>query len=719
MRRLRPSVAGYLMAALVCLLLVLQVGCELAVPYITADLISTGIGRSGIRSVLSERFSREGMEQLLLLLTDEERQTVLSGYEQDGDFYVRAELDGQEQERLTAVITPPMVAVYALTTDGADYAEVLGDDLYVPRGIDAFGLLALMPQETRLAMTEAARERIASVPPELIEQAAVCFVRDDLERQGIDIEALQRTFVTGCISRLVLAAVALFLLSLAGAFLVARLSAGCADALRLWLFSHALRLPQYDASLPGAAQLARVTVRGTQQVQRFLDGLLGTALPACLLAAGVLAMMWRMERQMGLLAAVCLLVCAAVAGPMAWMLAARRRSERQAAGQYDRKFDEVRRGVSPIRAFGAQDREREALERYGGEQERAMRRAGHVSALLVPSVLLAVNMAAVAASYHAAPAINEGAIRTGNLVACFQYLVLLGGALVSLASFLPLWQETREAAGQIRKLLETEVPNSAFGHPVKDAVSFHDGTAAVVFEHVTFSYPGSARPALCDLSFQADYGEMTAVVGGTGAGKSTLLMLAAALSDAYEGRIRIDGTQVDRENSGRLRQKIGYVPQKFVLFAGTARENLRLGAADADEETLRDAVRAAQADDFLEEAGEGLETQISAGGGSLSGGQRQRLCIARALAGQKEIVLLDDAASALDERTAASLRASLSSRLAGTAALVVTGRIGVAKKAGRILVLDDGRLAGSGTHDELMWTCRVYRELAASQGFAP
>ncbi|MDO4345616.1 MAG: ABC transporter transmembrane domain-containing protein, partial [Eubacteriales bacterium] len=445
------------MAVCIILLLLLQSLCELAMPGITADIIDVGVGQSGIPSVLADSISAEGMERLLLLMTGEERETTLAGYAKSGDVYIKNEMTSDEEEKLLEVMTPPMVAVYALSTEGADYKEVLGEDLYVPRDLDAFGILKLLPEETRLELTEAARERICEIPQSLITQAAVNFLREDMKEQGIDISSIQEQYLLKKGIRLILAALGMILAAVLASFLTVRFAASCAAELRTAVFEHVLSMEAEQAEKFSIASLTSKTMEDAEKIQQFIIIFFRSALAAALLGIGASVLGWRRDPGMGgivfALFAIMLLCMAA------FLLAAAGYSRKIQlwAEQMKRAVHEQLRGQMVIRAFGSGEREERKLEAMNRRWKQYALGRNRLISFLMPSLLLIMNGSLLFISGKSASGINEGYLQSGELIAYIQYIIMTTGAFLALAAYASVLPEGIRSFSQIAGVLDVPV----------------------------------------------------------------------------------------------------------------------------------------------------------------------------------------------------------------------------------------------------------------------
>jgi ATP-binding cassette subfamily B protein len=369
------------------------------------------------------------------------------------------------------------------------------------------------------------------------------------------------------------------------------------------------------------------------------------------------------------------------------------------------------KGIRVIRAFNREAHEKKRFEAANRDLTDTYIKVNRILALLMPVMMMLMNALMVGILWFGSVRIDAGKMELGALVAFLQYAMQIMFALVIMTMMFIMIPRAQAAADRVNEVMETK-PS------IRDVpeANFTDSRHGYVeFDHVTFRYHGAEEPALKDITFHAKPGETTAIIGGTGSGKSTLVNLIPRFYDTESGRVLIDGVDVREIPQEQLRAKIGFVPQKAVLFTGTIADNLRYGKGDANEGELLHAAQVAQADGFISEMKEGFGTMLSEGGLNLSGGQKQRLAIARALVRRPEIYVFDDSFSALDFKTDAKLRAALRKETGDSTVIIVAQRVGSVMNADRVIVLDEGTVAGIGTHRELLDTCEVYREIVSSQ----
>jgi ATP-binding cassette subfamily B multidrug efflux pump len=496
------------------------------------------------------------------------------------------------------------------------------------------------------------------------------------------------------------------------AYYASKATAGFAQRLGLRLFSHVERFSPREFDRFGTSSLIVRATNDVMQVRQMVYMILRMASMAPLMAIGGIILAVHTSPRLSPILVVALplmgLAVYAIMGRGFRLFA----SIQEKVDRLNRILRENLTGVRVVRAFSRTEHELQRFDFANRDVTDTAMAAFQLMATMMPAVMLIMNLATVAVAWFGAKLINGDALQIGQLMAFIQYVTQIMFSIMMAAMLFFFIPRGEASAVRIREVLETE---PAIVDPPAPERPDPARRALVEFDHVTFHYASGQEPALADVSFSARPGEITAIIGGTGAGKSTLLQLIPRLADVTGGAVRVDGLDVRRWAQHELRARIAYVPQQSILFSGTVLENVRYGDPEAPEEAVGHAVEVAQAMEFVSAMDQGLHAPVAQGGVSLSGGQRQRLAIARALVRRAEIYLFDDSFSALDYRTDARLRAALRRELSSATVLIVAQRVSTVMDADRILVLDDGRLAGSGTHGELLATCPVYQEIVASQ----
>lgn len=529
----------------------------------------------------------------------------------------------------------------------------------------------------------------------------------------IDVGVAQENRSAILIIAAVMAVLALLgcLFNIAATVLSARISTKFAADLRREVFHRVQDLSAAEVEKFGTASLVTRSTSDVTNVQMFLSLLLrlGVTAPLMAVAGLVLSSLTGGELSSVLNLAIPALLLGA--GAIVIFVSRYSVALRQKIDRLNKRFLETLEGVRVIRAFNQQEKEMARFDEANGDLAALTIRSGRVSALLMPVIQVIFGVTTAAVMGMGAWYVSTGEMDVGALVANSQYISMILAAIMMLALVILLFPMSYACARRIAEVLNAESSIQSGNH----SASERPERASVVFDHVTFAYPGADEPVLKDISFESHAGEVTAIIGRTGCGKSSVLKLVPRLYDAMFGHIYVDGMDVKKYKLEELRSLIGYVPQKNVLFSGDVASNLRFGDEQSGEEQWREAAHIACADEFIEQKDGAYHAAIAQGGMNLSGGQRQRMAIARAVVKQPEIYLFDDSFSALDMKTDRTLRARLRENMGGATMLIVAQRVSTILDADRILVMEDGQIVGNGTHKELLRTCELYREIAQLQ----
>ena len=499
--------------------------------------------------------------------------------------------------------------------------------------------------------------------------------------------------------------------AVAGSYVTAKVATGFGRVVRGRIFDRAARLSTHQFDHFSTASLITRTTNDTTQVQQVTLMLLSMAVSAPMMAIGGVVLSLSQDAALARVLIAVIPVLAAVFFIIMWKAVPLFQEVQVKIDRLNQVLDEGLSGVRVIRAFdrGAhQSRRFDIANRDLTDTSIAVNR---LMALLMPAMFLMMNVTSVLIIWFGAVRIDAGAMHVGAMIASLQYAIQILFAVFMVTAVFVMLPRAAASAARINEVLDvvSDIADPATPH-APGALRGH-----VEFRTVTFQYPGAEEPALAGVSFTALPGQVTAIIGGTGSGKSTLAGLIPRFYDVNDGQVLVDGVDVRECRQAELRARIGFVPQKAVLFSGTIASNITFGRDDATDEAMRHAATVAQAAEFIDRMPDGYASPVSQGGINLSGGQKQRLAIARALVRRPDVCVFDDSFSALDFATDARLRAALQADLAGATTFIVSQRIGTVMNADRIVVLDDGRVAGIGTHAELLQTCEVYREIAASQ----
>jgi len=502
------------------------------------------------------------------------------------------------------------------------------------------------------------------------------------------------------------------IVSVLASLYASRISSGFGRIVRGKVFAHVESFSMHEFDKIGTASMITRTTNDINQVQQVLMMMLRLMVMAPMMCIGGIIMALYKDAQLTLV----LLVALPVLAGAIWLIVAKGLPYFKAIQKKLDRLNLVLReglmGIRVIRSFNRTEHERGRFEDANRDLMNTAVKVNQIMAVMMPVMMLIMNLSTIAIVWFGGWRIDSGAMGVGDLMAFIQYAMQIMFSLLMFSMMFVMVPRASASAVRIGEVLELQ-PSVTDASGAAPAPRHSSGV--VEFDNVSFSYPGAERPALSDISFRAMPGEVTAIIGGTGSGKSTLIHLIPRFFDAASGSVRIGGTDVRSLSQDQLRKHIALVPQKAVLFSGSVQDNIRYGKEDATDEEVREAAKTAQALEFIESMPEGFDAVLAQGGANLSGGQKQRLSIARALVRKPGIYLFDDSFSALDYKTDAKLRAALKGVTTDAAVLIVAQRVSTVMDADRIIVLDEGRIAGIGTHRELMEGSEIYREIVASQ----
>lgn len=709
MRIIKNLAKHKLVVLLIVVLLCVQAACDLALPNYTSDIVDTGIQQQGVQDVAAEQLTERTHGLVAMMLPESDEQMFADAYAQNEDgTYSLTESGKRDRAALDDAMALPMTVTC--------YADQIAElDLDQVKAAYDQGMVG---KDDIQAMLDRARGSMGDMADTLIAQQGLAAARAEYEQLGYDLDAMQMDYLVATGAKMLgLAALGMVIAVMVG-FLASRTAAKVGRSLRERLFNQVVGFSDAEIQSFSAASLITRGTNDVQLVQMVTVMLLRMVLYAPILAIGGIIMIARTDLSMGWIIIAAVAAIAVIMGVLMKVAMPKFKIMQKLIDRVNLVSRELLTGLPVIRAFG---REQHEEARFDDANTRLMKTqlfTNRVMTFMMPLMMLIMNLVSVGIIWFGGHAIDAGNLQTGDLIAFITYsmVIIMGFLMIGMLSI--MLPRADVAAQRIDEVLECK-PSIADPEPgkAKDALIGANGLpgARIAFENVSFRYSDGAECVLEDVSFTCEPGKTTAIIGSTGSGKSTVLKLAERFHDVTSGRITVDGVDVRDVSQHALRAQLGYVPQAAFLFSGTIASNVGYGVDDADEDRIRAAADVAQASDFIAERPEGLATPISQGGTNVSGGQRQRLAIARALATDARAYLFDDSFSALDYKTDAALRHELSSRLGGKTVVIVAQRISTVLNADQIVVLDDGRVVGTGTHEQLMESCQEYREIAMSQ----
>ena len=709
MRIIKNLAQHKLVVLLIVVLLCVQAACDLALPNYTSDIVDTGIQQQGVQDVAAEQLTERTHDLVAMMLPESDEQMFADAYAQNEDgTYLLTESGKRDRAALDDAMALPMTVTC--------YADQIAElDLDQVKAAYDQGMVG---KDDIQAMLDRACGSMGDMADTLITQQGLAAARAEYEQLGYDLDAMQMDYLAATGAKMLgLAALGMAIAVMVG-FLASRTAAKVGRNLRERLFNQVVNFSDAEIQSFSAASLITRGTNDVQLVQMVTVMLLRMVLYAPILAIGGIIMIARTDLSMGWIIIAAVAAIAVIMGVLMKVAMPKLKIMQKLIDRVNLVSRELLTGLPVIRAFG---REQHEEVRFDDANTRLMKTqlfTNRVMTFMMPLMMLIMNLVSVGIIWFGGHAIDAGNLQTGDLIAFITYsmVIIMGFLMIGMLSI--MLPRADVAAQRIDEVLECKpsIVDPELGN-AKDALLGANGLpgARIAFENVSFRYSDGAECVLEDVSFTCEPGKTTAIIGSTGSGKSTVLKLAERFHDVTSGRITVDGVDVRDVSQHALRAQLGYVPQAAFLFSGTIASNVGYGVDDADEDRIRAAADVAQAGEFIAERPEGLATPISQGGTNVSGGQRQRLAIARALATDARAYLFDDSFSALDYKTDAALRHELSSRLGGKTVVIVAQRISTVLNADQIVVLDDGRVVGAGTHEQLMESCQAYREIAMSQ----
>lgn len=673
MKYLKRS-AGFIV--MIVLLLFLQAYCELSLPSYTSNIVNVGIQQKGIEDGVPKQMRKETMEHLKLFMNEEEQEKVSSCYQEKGDSYQLEKIDDETRAELNDILGKAELMMSSLTEQ------------------------------------EEMAEKIDGMPDTMLNQIAVLFVQKEYEAMGENLDSIQMKYLL----RTGLLMLGLALIGMIAAvcvtFLAARVAAALGHDLRDAVYRKVIGFSSGEYSRFSTASLITRSTNDIQQVQTMMTMLFRIACFAPIMGIGGIlkalqtnvSMSWIIALAVGVILLVIMLL---------FVIAMPRFKKLQVLiDRMNLVTRELLTGIMVTRAFSREKHEEERFEKANHDLMKTNLFVNRCMTFMMPIIMLIMNCVSLLIVYFGSHAIDAGNMQVGDMMAFIQYAMQIIMSFLMLTMLSIMLPRASVSAGRISEVLETE---TLIHDPEKPSVPAETEKGTVSFEHVSFAYPDAEENVLTDIHFTAKKGETVAIIGSTGSGKSTLVNLIPRFYDVTEGTVRIDGVDVRQMTQKDVRDRLGYVPQKGVLFSGTIDSNIRFGRPEAPTEEVERAARIAQAEEFILAKPEGYQSPIAQGGTNVSGGQKQRLSIARAIEKNPEILIFDDSFSALDYKTDVAVRKALKEATADTTTIIVAQRISTILHADKIIVLDEGRMAGIGTHKELMKNCEVYQQIAKSQ----
>lgn len=777
MRKLLKHMKPYTATIVVIIgFLIVQATCDLSLPSYTSDIVNVGIQQGGIDEKIPEAVTEEEMERLLLFMSREDSERVLeayelktadTGYDCEGSVYVLKESAAEDKEKvqeLSEILGQPMLLVSGFESDSdttkqmevsmkdnmkaaiqsqaeakakkaasqmteeekaaleanPELAKKQQEEMQAQieaqmqkiDEADMFEILGMLSEDQREEMVAQIAEKMDDMPDSIVEQAATAYIKTVYEKLGMDTEQIQNSYILRTGAKMIGLAFLGMLASVMVGLLASRVAARTGRDLRSRVFKKVVGFSNAEFDHFSTASLITRSTNDIQQIQMLVVMLLRMVMYAPIMAAGGIIKVFRTNVDMSwiiglavVLILLLVLVLFIVAMPKFKIL-------QNMVDRLNLVTREILTGLSVIRAFSTEKYEEKRFDNANKDLMKTNLFVNRAMTFMMPVMMLVMNGITILIVWNGAHGIDNGNMQVGDMMAFIQYTMQIIMSFLMICMVSIMLPRAAVAADRVDEILASK---TAIEDPENPETLPAGSKGEVVFDHVNFRYPGAEEDVLHDIHFTAKPGQTTAIIGSTGSGKSTLVNLIPRFYDVTGGRILIDGTDIREITQHELRDKLGYVPQKGVLFSGTIESNILYGNPDGTKAEMEEAASIAQATEFIEEKRKKYDSPIAQGGTNVSGGQKQRLSIARAIAKKPDVFIFDDSFSALDYKTDVTLRAALKEKTQDSTVIIVAQRISTILHAEQIIVLDEGRIAGIGTHKELLKNCDAYYQIASSQ----
>ena len=720
-------------------LLFFQAMTELALPDYMSRIVDVGIQQNGIEDTVPEAIRQDGIEKLKVFLNDEQDDILEDTYKlkskedlsqedyedyvekypliQEEPLYILDESKEENIEQLNQFLGKAMLIVYGIESgapQGVASEEMMDEDLFskFPPGVDPFDVLENMPEEELEGIKSQIDKSFEVLPESMINQSAIQYIRAEYEAIGVDIEKTQSDYILYIGGIMLLIALIGMAASISVGFLAARVAASLGRNLREKMFTKVISFSNSEFNKFSTASLITRSTNDIEQIQTLMVPMLRIIFYAPILGIGGVIRALNTNTSMAWVVGIGVVAILIVVAVLFTFAIPKFKIVQQIVDKLNRVTRESLNGLMVIRAFNTQEYEEEKFDKTNKDLTKTNLFVSRLMVTMMPTMMLIMNLVIILIIWVGANEIDAGDMQVGDMMAFMQYAmqIIMSFLMISMVSI--MLPRATVAAGRIGEVFDAELEITDPENPKE----LKDKKGLLQFNNVSFRYPGAEKCVLEDISFTANPGETTAFIGSTGSGKSSLIKLIPRFFDVTKGSITIDGIDIRDMRVKELREMIGYAPQNTLLFKGDIEGNIRYGKnADISERQVENAVDISQSREFIETKEEGLASPISQSGTNVSGGQKQRLSIARAIAGESQILIFDDSFSALDFKTDKQLRDSLKANVSNSTILTVAQRINTIKDAEKIIVLDDCKIACMGTHEELLENCDIYKQIALSQ----
>ena len=696
-------------AAIICVLIV-QAYCDLSLPAYTSDIVNVGIQQSGIDEKVPEEISEEDLGSLMMLAPSDKQEEIQDAYEESkGDYDYNGKVfslkdsvkeDKEELENLEELLAKPMLLAAGSTLD-SEMAGKLKMNLQQP-----------MQPEQKDEMLKEIYKQLDDVPDMMLEQSAPVYIKQLYEKIGIDTDAIETHYILNTGGKMLALAGLCMAASVLVGLLASRVGASVGRGLRRDVFRKVVGFSNGEFDKFSTASLITRSTNDIQQIQLLTVMILRMVLYAPILALGGIYQVFHTNVDMSWIIALAVGIIVMVVVVLFLIVMPKFKIVQNQVDRLNLVSREILTGLPVIRAFSTEKHEEERFDEANKALTKTNLFVNRAITFMMPLMMLVMNAISILIIWVGWHSINDGAMQVGDMMAFIQYTMQIIMSFLMICMISVMLPRAAVSATRVDEVLTSD---TLIHDPKEPDIFEKEGKGEVSFDHVSFRYPGAEEDVLHDITFTAKTGQTTAFIGSTGSGKSTLVNLIPRFYDVTEGKITIDGKDIRDVAQRDLRDRLGYVPQKGVLFSGDIASNILYGNPDGSEAEMEEAAQIAQAEEFISHKKKKYHSPIAQGGSNVSGGQKQRLSIARAIAKHPDIYIFDDSFSALDYKTDVTLRQALKQKTKDSTVIIVAQRISTILHAEQIIVLDDGKVAGIGTHKELLKNCEAYYQIAASQ----
>ena len=679
-----------------------RVVAELALPTYTSNIVDTGIQQSGIEDAVPSKISEKSLNTLELFMSDDEIKQVTENYTKDGNTYILNNVSDETRMKLNNIFKETMTVVLGAKSNNTDLNQIA-------QGVQA----GVVSKDTLTDQRKKVISELGNSADMMTKQGGISFVKEEYKQVGIDTNEIRTNYLKEVGFMMIIVTLISGIASVISNFIASRVSAKVAYNLREKLYNKVLSFSKEDVDKFSTASLITRSTNDIQQIQNALNMFLFIAFFAPMMAMWGIYKVTQTDTGMTWIIALGVGILALVLGVITFLVMPKFKIMQKLIDKVNLVTRELLTGISVIRVFGREKHEEKRFDKENVILRDNQLFVNRTMSALMPMIMLIMNGISLLIIWIGGKNIDAGSIQVGDMMAFITYTMQIVMSFLFFTFLMMQLPRAEVAAGRINEVLEAPV-TVVDGNDLQDD-KIKDVKGTLKFENVSFTFDGADSPVLSNISFEAEAGKTTAIIGSTGSGKSTLLHLIPRYFDATEGQITVDGTNIKDISLSKLRDMLGFVPQKGVLFSGTIASNIKFGDENISDEDMYKAAEIAQALEFIEGKEDKFDSEISQGGSNVSGGQKQRLSIARALAKNPKILLFDDSFSALDYKTDVKLRKTLREKMQDTTTIIVAQRIATILNADKIIVMNEGKVVGIGKHQELLKTCPTYLEIAESQ----